>query len=160
MTGKSSIIGNKSELHPSITPFFGGCSFYFFVIPLPEWKCVWKTKRGHHACVPVSHNIRIGKFAEKVRLDDQNIEQIKKTFFQWSTLWIHISCFLPWYLWKSVESTWCPCCQLQWFRRSEYHAFQANYKHKITEIHQRNKHSRKGLDSIISDCDQCCQKKR
>ena len=27
MTGKSSIIGNKSELHPSITPFFGGCFF-------------------------------------------------------------------------------------------------------------------------------------
>ena len=81
MTGKSIIIGNKSELHPSITPFFGGCFFYFFVIPLPEWKCVWKTKRGHHACVPVSHNIRIGKFAEKGRLNDQNIEQIKKTFF-------------------------------------------------------------------------------
>ena len=30
--------------------------------------------------MPVSHNIRIGKFAEKGRLDDQNIEQIKKTF--------------------------------------------------------------------------------
>ena len=107
--------------------------FTWFVISLPEWRCVWKTERGHYACVPVSPNIWIGKFAEKGRLTDQN-EQIKNLFSVVNFANSHLLFLTLIYviLWNELGAH-----------------LHANYKHKITEIHQRNKHSKNGLDSII-----------
>ena len=102
-------------------------------VSLPEWRCVWKTERGHYACVPVSPNIWIGKFAEKGRLTDQN-EQIKNLFSVVNFANSHLLFLTLIYviLWNELGAH-----------------LHANYKHKITEIHQRNKHTKNGLDSII-----------
>ena len=108
--------------------------------------------------MPVSHNIRIGKFAEKGRLDDQNIEQIKKTF-------------LSGQLCEFIFLASCPDIYENLWNQLGAHVVNCNDSGgqnimlfrpiTNTKSNQRNKHSRKGLDSIISGlhCDQCRQKK-
>ena len=81
MTGKSIIIGNKSELHPSITPFFVGCFFISLLFHFQNGNVFGKLKE---ATMPVcqcpttsgSANLR-RKFVSMIRI----LNKSKKPFF-------------------------------------------------------------------------------
>ena len=106
-TTKSGNLGSRSGLHTSIALFFynlslGSGIYCYLLFHLQNGDVFGKLKE---ATMPVcqcpttsaSANLR-KKVVSLIRILNKS-----KTFSQWSSLWIHISCFRPWYiLWNQL----------------------------------------------------------